>query len=64
MQQCPGKARYTDAIYSAACSTSTGELRERINAPHGLRLLQDLRRQLLQPPAAKEVIGQAVTAAA
>jgi transposase-like protein len=32
--------------------------------PKGLRLLQDLRRQLLQPPAAKEVIGQAVTAAA
>jgi hypothetical protein len=31
--------------------------------PKGLRLLQDLRRQLLQPPAAKEVIGQAVTAA-
>jgi putative transposase len=31
--------------------------------PKGLRLLQDLRRQLLQPPA-KEVIEQAVTAAA
>jgi Integrase core domain len=26
---------HTDAIYSAACSTSTGELHERINAPHG-----------------------------
>jgi putative transposase len=32
--------------------------------PKGPRLLQDLRRQLLQLPAAKEVIGQAVTAAA
>jgi hypothetical protein len=32
--------------------------------PKGLRLLQDLRRQFLQPPAAKELIGQAATAAA
>jgi putative transposase len=35
-----------------------------IMTPKGSRLLQDLRRQLLQLPAAKEVIGQAVTAAA
>jgi len=32
--------------------------------PRALRLLQDLRRQLLHPPADKEVIDQAVTAAA
>jgi hypothetical protein len=32
--------------------------------PKGLRLLQDLRRQLLGPPTPAEVIDQAVTAAA
>jgi putative transposase len=32
--------------------------------PGALRLLQDLRRQLLHPPADKEVVDQAVTAAA
>jgi transposase-like protein len=32
--------------------------------PKGLRLLQDLRRQLLHPPTSEEVINQAVTAAA
>jgi hypothetical protein len=32
--------------------------------PKGLRLLQDLRRQLLQPPIPEEVIDQAVTTAA
>jgi hypothetical protein len=32
--------------------------------PKGLRLLQDLRRQLLHPPMPKEVFDQAVTAAA
>ena len=32
--------------------------------PRALRLLQDLRCQLLHPPADKEVIDQAVTAAA
>ena len=32
--------------------------------PKALRLLQDLRRQLLHPPADKEVITEAVTAAA
>jgi hypothetical protein len=32
--------------------------------PRALRLLQDLRRQLLHPPADKEVIDKAVTAAA
>jgi hypothetical protein len=32
--------------------------------PRALRLLQDLRRQLLHPPADKEVIDQAITAAA
>ena len=32
--------------------------------PRALRLLQDLRRQLLHPPADKEVIDEAVTAAA
>jgi putative transposase len=32
--------------------------------PKALRLMQDLRRQLLHPPAAKEVIDEAVTAAA
>ena len=32
--------------------------------PKGLRLLQDLRRQLLHPPTPEEVIDQAVTAAA
>jgi putative transposase len=31
--------------------------------PQGLRLLQDLRRQLLHPPTPEEVIDQAVTAA-
>jgi hypothetical protein len=32
--------------------------------PRALRLLQDLRRQLLHPPADEEVSDQAVTAAA
>ncbi len=32
--------------------------------PKALRLLQDLRRQLLHPPATEEVIAEAVTAAA
>jgi hypothetical protein len=32
--------------------------------PRALRLLQDLRRQLLNSPADKEVIDEAVTAAA
>jgi hypothetical protein len=32
--------------------------------PKGLRLLQDLRRQLLRPPTPKEAIDQAVTTAA
>ena len=32
--------------------------------PKGLRLLQDLRRQLLHPTADKEVIDEAITAAA
>jgi hypothetical protein len=32
--------------------------------PKALRLLQALRRQLLHPPAAKEAVDEAVTAAA
>jgi hypothetical protein len=33
-------------------------------SPKALRLLQDLRRQLLHPPIPEEVIDEAVTAAA
>jgi hypothetical protein len=32
--------------------------------PKALRLLQDLRRQLLHPPISKDVLDKAVTAAA
>ena len=37
------KARCADATCSAACSTSTGELRERIYAPHGVRVTSSCR---------------------
>ena len=59
----PGETTCLSLVWAVLDRASHG-WRGLTMTPRGLRLLQDLRRQLLQPPAAKKVIGQAVTAAA
>jgi putative transposase len=59
----PGERSCLSLVWAVLDRASHG-CRGLTMTPKGLRMLQDLRRQLLQPPTAKEVIGQGVTAAA
>jgi transposase-like protein len=58
----PGETSCLGLVW-AVLDRASGGWRGLTMTPKGLRLLQDLRRQLLHPPA-EEVIDQAVTAAA
>jgi putative transposase len=59
----PGERSCLSLVW-AVLDRASGGWRGLTMTPGALRLLQDLRRQLLHPPADKEVIDQAVTAAA
>ena len=59
----PGEASCLSLVWAVLDRASRG-WRGLTMTPKGLRLLQDLRRQLLHPPTPEEVIDQAVTAAA
>jgi putative transposase len=59
----PGEASCLSLVWAVLDRASRG-WRGLTVTPKALRLLQDLRRQLLHPPAAGEVIDEAVTAAA
>jgi putative transposase len=59
----PGERSCLSLVWAVLDRASRG-WRGLTMTPKALRLLQDLRRQLLHPPADKEVIDQAVTAAA
>jgi transposase-like protein len=59
----PGEASCMSLVWAVLDRASRG-WRGLTMTPKGLRLLQDLRRQLLHPPVAEEVIDEAVTAAA
>jgi transposase-like protein len=59
----PGESSCLSLVWAVLDRASRG-WRGLTMTPRALRLLQDLRRQLLHPPADKEVIDQAVTAAA
>jgi putative transposase len=59
----PGERSCLSLVWAVLDRASCG-WRGLTMTPRALRLLQDLRRQLLHPPADKEVIDQAVTAAA
>jgi transposase-like protein len=59
----PGEASCLGLVWAVLDRASRG-WRGLTMTPKALRLLQDLRRQLLHPPAAEEVIDPAVTAAA
>src|SRR5215218_5012425 len=59
----PGEASCLSLVWAVLDRASRG-WRGLTMTPKGLRLLQDLRCQLLHPPTPKEVIDQAVTAAA
>jgi transposase-like protein len=59
----PGERSCLSLVWAVLDRASRG-WRGLTMTPRALRLLQDLRRQLLHPPADKEVIDQAITAAA
>ena len=59
----PGESSCLSLVWAVLDRASRG-WRGLTMTPRALRLLQDLRRQLLHPPSDKEVIDQAVTAAA
>jgi putative transposase len=59
----PGERSCPSLVWAVLDRASRG-WRGLTMTPRALRLLQDLRRQLLHPPADNEVIDQAVTAAA
>jgi transposase-like protein len=59
----PGESSCLGLVWAVLDRASRG-WRGLTMTPKALRLLQDLRRQLLHPPAAEEVIDEAVTAAA
>jgi putative transposase len=59
----PGERSCLSLVW-AVLDRASGGWRGLTMTPRALRLLQDLRRQLLHPPADKEVIDQAITAAA
>jgi putative transposase len=59
----PGEATCLALVWAVLDRASRG-WRGLTMTPKGLRLLQDLRRQLLHPPMPEEVVDQAVTAAA
>ena len=59
----PGETTCLSLVWAVLDRASVG-WRGLTMTPKGLRLLQDLRRQLLHPPIPEEVIDQAVTAAA
>jgi len=59
----PGEATCLSLVWAVLDRASNG-WRGVVMTPAGLRLLQDLRRQLLHPPIPEEVTNQAVTAAA
>jgi hypothetical protein len=59
----PGERSCLSLVWAVLDRASRG-WRGLTMTPRALRLLQDLRRQLLHPPADKEVIDKAITAAA
>ncbi len=59
----PGESSCLSLVWAVLDRASRG-WRGLTMTPKALRLLQDLRRQLLHPPASEEVIDEAVTAAA
>jgi transposase-like protein len=59
----PGETSCLGLVW-AVLDRASGGWRGLTMTPKGLRLLQDLRRQLLQPPITEGVIDEAVTAAA
>ncbi len=59
----PGESSCLSLVWAVLDRASRG-WRGLTMTPQALRLLQDLRRQLLDPPVAKEVITETVTAAA
>lgn len=59
----PGESSCLSLVWAVLDRASRG-WRGFTMTPHGLRLLQDLRHQLVHPPDAKEVNEEAVTAAA
>ena len=59
----PGETTCLSLVWAVLDRASRG-WRGLTMTPKGLRLLQDLRRQLLHPPTPEEVIDQVVTAAA
>ena len=59
----PGERSCLSLVWAVLDRASRG-WRGLTMTPRALRLLQDLRRQLLHPPADKEVIDEAITAAA
>jgi putative transposase len=59
----PGETTCLSLVWAVLDRASRG-WRGLTMTPKGLRLLQDLPRQLLHPPTPEEVIDQAVTAAA
>ena len=59
----PGESSCLSLVWAVLDRASRG-WRGFTMTPKGLRLLQDLRRQLLHPPVAEEVIAETVTAAA
>jgi putative transposase len=59
----PGETTCLSLVWAVLDRASRG-WRGLTMTPKGLRLLQDLRRQLLHPPTPEEVIDQAITAAA
>ena len=58
----PGETTCLSLVWAVLDRASHG-WRGLTMTPRGLRLLQDLRRQLLHPPIPEEVIDQATTAA-
>jgi putative transposase len=59
----PGETTCLGLVWAVLDRASRG-WRGLTMTPKGLRLLQDLRRQLLHPPTPEEVVDQAVTTAA
>jgi putative transposase len=59
----PGERSCLSLVWAVLDRASRG-WRGVVMTPAGVRLLQDLRRQLLHPPQVEEVIDQTVTAAA
>ena len=59
----PGEASCLSLVWAVLDRASRG-WRGVTQTPTGVRLLQDLRRQLLSPPTLEEVVDQAIAAAA